>query len=345
LYVDDMAVASTVQHAIEWIFNELLKHFKLSRSPLRKLIGYTIHYDQAKRCITLDMNSFTQKFVDETKHLLQNFPISSVLSPLDEKCHLSRQDCPQNEEEKKAMSKLPFRQVIGSLNYLSCHARPDISFATNFLARFMDNPGMGHWEQLLRVVAYLRDNPIAYIRYNSGSTKDYSIQNTPYKMTNNHIYCYSDADLASSDLDKRKSTTGYCIFYNNGLISWKSALQSSVSSSTTEAEYKAVHEAAKESVWISNLLNELGFKQAYAPFIFEDNTSTINATQNSTQHSQLKHLDIKYHQIREFVENKQVVLWHVTTHEQFADQLTKAQKPEIHQFFMKHLVEIPPEQR
>jgi hypothetical protein len=340
IYVDDMLVASTLSSAIQWIYSELEKHVKLKRSLLRKLLGYRVQYDQRNRRITIDMNEYAQKFIEQTYHLVVQFPPSTVKSPIEANCKLSRNDCPQNAEEKAVMAKFPYRQTIGCLNYLSCHARPDISFATNYLARFMDNPGMKHWHQLLRVVAYLRDNPFASINYNAGNTKTFSIDGHPYTMCNNQVYCYCDSDLASSDLDGRKSTTGYAIYYNNGLVSWKSGLQSTVSSSSAEAEYKALNDAAKESIWISNLLTELGFVQKNPPFIFEDNTSAIAASENPVQHGQLKHLDIKIHQNREFVTQKKIVLFSIRTNEQFADQLTKGQLPETHQNFLQHLITI-----
>jgi hypothetical protein len=342
IYVDDMVVASTLQRAIDWAYSELSKHVKLKRSLLRKLLGYRVHYDQQNRRISIDMNEYTAKFIEETHHLVTKITPFSVKSPIEPNTKLSREDCPQTAEQKADMATFPYRQTIGCLNYLSCHARPDISFATNFLARFMDNPGKKHWYHLLRVVAYLRDNPIASITYNTGNTKTFSIDGRPYVMSNNQVYCYCDSDLASTDLDNRKSTTGYVIYYNNGLVSWKSGLQSTVSTSSAEAEYKALNDAAKESIWISNLLAELGFVQNNAPIIFEDNTSAIAASENPVQHSQLKHLDMKVHQNREFVTEKKMVLFSIRTTEQFADQLTKGQPPLQHQYFLKHLINTPP---
>jgi hypothetical protein len=102
-----------------------------------------------------------------------------------------------------------------------------------------------------------------------------------------------------------------------------------------------LNEAAKEVIWINNLLNELGFPQEHPPIVMEDNTSTIQASENPVQHSKLKHVDIKFHQNREFVQQKKITIFHVATNEQLADSLTKAVSAIEQQRSMQQLMNIP----
>jgi histone deacetylase 1/2 len=143
-------------------------------------------------------------------------------------------------------------------------------------------------------------------------------------MSPNTLYIFVDSDHATTDLDNRRSVTGYLIFYNGGLISWKTQLQKSNSSSSTESEYKAIHEAGKESLWISNILFELDLPLSKPIVIFEDNNSSINATENPVQHSRLKHIDIIYHQVRSWKEENRITLIHIPREKQIADSMNKA---------------------
>ena len=238
---------------------------------------------------------------------------------------LSRATCPTTDEEKQRMAQYPYRSIIGQLNYLQASLRADISFWFGYLARFMDNPGYDHWLALLNLLAHIRDYPHAQIIYRDPSEILYSVNGVIYNMEPNRLYCFVDADFATSDPDKRRSVTGYVIFFNGGIISWKSVLQRRTSSSSTEAEYRALHEAARECIWLTHILNELGFPHTSPVMIFEDNTSTIAATVNPVAHSKLKHLETIYHQTRDFIADGKIKVVHIDTEHQLADQLTKQQ--------------------
>jgi hypothetical protein len=235
---------------------------------------------------------------------------------MDNGLKLSRDDCPQSESEKENMKQYPYREVIGALNYLVSTVRPDLSFSVNYLARFMDNPGKIHWDNLLNIIAYVRDHQISCIKY--GILND---------MTDNELKVYVDADHATTDIDNRKSVTSYLIYFNGGIISWKTSLQKTVSVSSTEAEYKAIYEAGKEVIWIKQIFDELGYSITIPSVFYEDNSSAIHASENPVQHSRLKHIDIVYHQIREWVNNNKITLTKIETANQRADALNKASTP------------------
>jgi hypothetical protein len=159
-------------------------------------------------------------------------------------------------------------------------------------------------------------------------------------MEVNRLYCFVDADFASSDIEKRRSVTGYVIFLNGGIISWKSALQRRTSSSSTEAEYRALHDAARECIWLTRIMLELGHPHLSPIIMFEDNTSTIAATQNPVAHSKLKHLETIYHQIRDFINDNQIIVTHIDTEDQLADLFTKNQPPKRHHKLISSILQI-----
>lgn len=141
---------------------------------------------------------------------------------------------------------------------------------------------------------------------------------------------FADSDWAG-DVTDRKSTTGFMFKVFGGTVCWSTRKRSTVAVSSTEAEYIALAEAAREGVWLSNLLNDFG--HAITQFtIFEDNQSTISLTKK-WEHKRLKHIDVKYNFIRELVAKKSMIVVYICTKDQIADILTKNLNGEQ---FMKH---------
>lgn len=125
------------------------------------------------------------------------------------------------------------------------------------------------------------------------------------------------------DIDSRKSTSGYLITFSGGALSWQSRLQKCIALSTTEAEFIAMTEASKELLWMKKFLGELGFVQKIY-VLFCDKQSAIHLSKNSTFHSRSKHIDIKYHWIRDVLDAKLLEVQKVHTNENGADMMTKA---------------------
>ncbi|KAG2758696.1 hypothetical protein Pcac1_g29199 [Phytophthora cactorum] len=133
----------------------------------------------------------------------------------------------------------------------------------------------------------------------------------------------SDADWAG-DIESRRSTSGYAFMMNGGCISWRSKKQRTVALSSTEAEYMALSEATQEAVWLKVFLCELGeMANDEAVKIYEDNQGSIALAKNPEFHKRTKHIDIRYHFVREKVEDGQVVLQYVSTTDMLADIMTK----------------------
>ena len=138
----------------------------------------------------------------------------------------------------------------------------------------------------------------------------------------NECIGFSDADWAE-DTNDRKSTSGYVFMLSGGAVSWSSKKQKCVALSTAEAEYIVLSSAAQESVWLRQLITELGSSPEMPTIIFEDNQSTIAMTKNPQFHGRAKHIEIKHHFIREQVSNGKVQLEYCPTTEMTADILTK----------------------
>jgi hypothetical protein len=212
------------------------------------------------------------------------------------------------DEDKsgKSVDITSYRGMIGSLLYLTA-SRPDIMFSTCLCARFQANPKESHLIAVKRIFRYLKGTPNLGIWYP--------------KDTGFELVGYTDSDFAGCKID-RKSTSGSCQFLGKRLVSWYSKKQHSVSTSTAEAEYIAAGSCCAQILWIRNQLQDYGFVLNKIP-IFCDNTSAIAITNNPVQHSRTKHIDIRYHFIREHVTNGTVELHFVPTEQQLADIFTK----------------------
>ena len=202
-----------------------------------------------------------------------------------------------------------YRSIVGKLNYVSGATSPDITYAVSFLCRFMAHPLVHHWNIMVRTLKYIK------------GTLDYKLHLGEVALDQS-IVGYSDSDYAC-DAD-RKSTTGYCFFVYNGLVSWKSKKQVTVTTSTCEAEYMALSDAAKEGIWTRMFVSAL--KQPHdinAVLLYGDNYGSLQTTNAHSHHKRMKHIDIKYHFIREKIQEKKIQVSHVSTHHQIADIFTK----------------------
>jgi hypothetical protein len=128
---------------------------------------------------------------------------------------------------------------------------------------------------------------------------------------------------------------------NCGPISWSVSKQKSPSSSPTESEYKSLHHATLEVVWLRQLITEMGYEQMAATIIHEDNESAIDCTKNPVSHSKMKHIDVKYHVIRDYIEQQQIKVQWISTDEQLADMFTKPLPPSTFIRLRDHLICIP----
>jgi hypothetical protein len=200
-----------------------------------------------------------------------------------------------------------YRQIIGSLMYLT-NTRPDICFAMNTLSQFLVEPRRVHLVVAKHVMRYLK------------GTIDYGLSDDgEHNFT---LRGYIDADWVGSVAD-RKSTSGCCFRLGSSMILWQSRKQSSIALSTAEAEYIVACSASCEAIWLRKLLTGLFDLEMEATTILCDNQSCIKMTENHVFHDRSKHIEIRYHYIRDMVQRGALKLLYVSTDEQIADVLTK----------------------
>jgi hypothetical protein len=175
-----------------------------------------------------------------------------------------------------------YRSMIGSLLYL-CASRPDIMLSICMCARFQADPKEVHLRAVKRIMRYLDYTPKFGLWYPKGSTFD--------------LIGYSDANWVGCKID-RKSTSGTCQFLGRSLMSWASKKQNSVALSTAEAEYIAACHCCAQLLWMRQTLRDYGYKLSKVPLLC-DNESAIRMTDNPIEHSRTKHIDIRYHFLRD----------------------------------------------
>ena len=202
------------------------------------ILGIRIYRDRSNRIIGLSQKLYIEK-------MLKRFSMENSkrgLLPFTQCLHLSKDMGPKTNEERQRMRSIPYASAIGSLMYAMLCTRPDIAYAVSVTSRYQANPGEKHWSAVKTILKYLR------------RTKDLILSYGSQELS---IHGYSDSDF-QSDVDDRKSTSGFIFLCNGGAVSWKSFKQTTTADSTTEAEYVAASEAAKEAVWMRKFVFELG---------------------------------------------------------------------------------------
>ena len=309
LFVDDLVPVYAGDDKMEWtaVKQQLMNRYKMTdKGPIRMLLGMKVERDRMKKTITLTQEAYVNKML-KVFGMEQCKPIAT---PMD-KNKLTKQDCPQTQEEQNEMRDIPYKELVGSLLYASVTTRPDIAYAVNQVSRFMSNPGMKHWQACKRILRYLK-----------GATKTGLVLNGADR-SQPLLSAYSDADWAG-DVDDRKSTTGTVMMMNGSVVSWMSKKQTTVALSTAEAEYMALGATIQEIRWIRNLLGELGVSAKEPTTVWCDNQAAIAISKNDVNHNRTKHIDIKHHFVRDAVKTEQVKIEWISTSEQVADVLTKA---------------------
>jgi hypothetical protein len=214
----------------------------------------------------------------------------------------------KKEDDGVAVDVTLYRSVIGSLRYL-VNTRPDIAHAVGYVSRFMEKPRSNHWAAVKQILRYIQGSLSYGCCYRKGSGEA-------------TLVGFSDSDHAGDQAD-RKSTSGVVFFLGNNIITWSSQKQRVVALSSCEAEYIATTAATCQGVWLSRLLGELTGRVPAKFSLLIDNKSAIALCHNPVLHNRSKHIDTKFHYIRECIEDELLDVDHIGTQRQLADILTK----------------------
>lgn len=260
-----------------------------------------------------------RKYCLELLHEYGMLGCKSVNTPLETNILIKADE---NKKENSLLeNKTEFQKIIGKLIYLTV-TRPDISYAVQVLSQFMHKPKKSHLKIVFRLLRYLKNSPGKGV---------FITKSDKFELKG-----FVDADWAKCMIT-RKSVSGYLVYFNNCLISWKSKKQSTVSRSSTEAEYRALGSITCEIIWILKVLFELEVKDLIPVSVFCDNESTIKLALNPVFHERTKHFEIDLHFIREKISNGVIRLVKICSSEQTADILTKSLNVKQHDFLTKKM--------
>ena len=285
-------------------------------------LGIEIKRKRNIKQITLCQSAYIQKVL-ESFNLVEAHTASAPLNP---GTKLEENSGTVGDEE---VDETVYRSMIGSLMYLMLCTRPDIAFAVGALSRYCSLPRTSHLNAAKHLLRYVKKTALLGLGLG------------PFASQDLHPKLYSDADWAG-DVDTRKSTGGYLCVRTEEIpqgepvqsaVSWSSKRQQTVVLSSTEAEYMALTQAAKEAIWVSRFLAEMqnvsvdteSISPGLAPkvCIYGDNQSSIALARNPGFHARTKHIAIQEHYVREKVASGEIELEYLHTGDMIADCLTK----------------------
>jgi hypothetical protein len=305
LYVDDILCATEKLENSDWLYSKLSERFTTKNlGDVTKLLGIRITRNRKAREICLDLEQYLESVLNE-----HGFPAAKYRprgTPMREYKKLRPI---QPDEERHDTTE--YQQVIGKLMYAMVHTRPDIAFALGKLSQHMQNPSEQHWTYLKGLMRYLR------------STIDLKLYYGPKGHTK--LSLYTDADWAGQKNDRKSTTGGVAIFYG-GPINWLSRTQRVVATSSTESEYIAQAVNAKTTQWLVQVLRDLNcseFIGSKGVRMLADNQGAIALTKNPYLHERSRHIDIKYHYVRDLVEQGKLRIKYIPTTKMVADGFTK----------------------
>ena len=299
-YVDDLIIIAKNPETMERIKGSLTERFKMKDlGKLHYCLGINIEYDENKRCLWMHQRPYIQS-------LLERYQLSEAKSsctPADINVKLVKDD-----GAAKLADSVCYQSMVGSLLYAAIATRPDIAQAVGAVSKFNSCPTETHLTGVKRILRYLKGTINLGLKFE--------------KTADSSIIGFSDADWAG-DLDNRHSTSGNLFVMSGGAISWLSKKQPVVALSTTEAEYVALGAATQEVVWLRRLLSDIKAAPKMPTIISEDNQGTIAIARNPVYHARTKHIDIKYHYVREALMDGVIDLVYCPTQQMTADILTK----------------------
>lgn len=305
LYVDDGLVFGLKADTIRKLIEHLMMEFDVKIVDSNCFLGVEI--ERGPNSVFLHQRRYIQRVLDR----FNMTECKTAATPLEVNHSLNRHEVLDTEP----LAEVPYPEAIGSLLYCSGATRPDIAHSLSVLSKYSKSPRKAHWEATKRVMRYLKGTIDCGLMYK--------------KVEDPRLLCYTDADWAG-DQESRRSTSGLITMINTGPISFRSQQQPVVALSTTEAEYVAASLAVQELVWLRRFLSELKVPCSEKSFLLCDNQSALKLIRNPEFHQRTKHIDIRYHYIRDLYAQGLFKICYVPTEEQKADVFTKALTHERH---------------
>lgn len=302
VHVDDIAVFGK---RTEWFKTAIKKEFKMvDHGPAHFLLAIRISRNPTTGTISLLQDQYLLS-------LLELFDMSScrpASTPLAPNSHL----LPATDDEVSEFEALgvSYRGIVGCLGYLSQCTRPELAYPCSILGQFLERPGITHWMAAKHVLRYLSGTRDFGLTYSRPSTIP-------------QILGYSDSDWAACRFSRR-SICGYVFIACGGAVSWRAKKQTSVASSSTEAEYRGLLDAGKEALWFHRVHKSIVPSLTATPTTLHcDNQAAIALTKSSAFRANTKHIEAHFHWIRDQVATSMITVPYCSTSEMAADIFTK----------------------
>ena len=324
VYVDDLATLYLYddEHSLYAAFaTALQERFKVEdEGDVHDLLGIEFDFD-SDGSVTLHQKTYIEKLVSDFFPDGVPAKLQSGKPPADHTLCMHVADAMSSTDEVDTVLLKRYQSLVGALLYASGNTRPDVAFAVGYLCRAMSRPTPELYEAALRVLGYLYRNRHIGLRYQADEK--------PL------------AGQSDSDWGVRHSTSGWQFTYSQAVVSWGSKKQSSVALSSCEAEIMAASEAAKEAIYLSRFLGELGLPQVDPVEMGMDNQAAIAISYNPEMHSRTKHIDRRHFFVRECVENMQLRVPFVGTADNAADFFTKPLAAKAFYALRDRLMNVP----
>lgn len=294
IYVDDGLVAGSNQEDINEFLSQMESEFEIKKGNFEYFLGVSIMKLQ-DGSLFLSQKTYARK-------ILERFNMSEANAVSTPALKFEK---PERDEIE---TKVPFRECVGSLMYLMLVTRPDITYAVSYVGQYLEKPSRKNWSDVKRILRYIKGTLDCGLVFK--------------KVDSPVLEGYADADFAS-DENSRLSRSGFIAQYGKCSVSWFSRKQTSVVLSTTESEYVASSEGARELMWLQKLLSEITEVHCI-PKLFVDNNGAVKLSKSSQVfHKRSKHIDVRHHYVRDMVENNKILLEHISGEKQLADVMTK----------------------
>ena len=304
-YVDDFLISGPEGSHMDKLKSVLINdlHCKTVDDG-KQYLGMRITRDRPRCTIYLDQEEYIKNLL--LKYGMDNCkPISTPMEP---GLHLPKVS---ETQDRKAFD---FTSCIPTVLYISTRTRPDISFAIGILCRHLKNYGPEHIAAAKHLLRYLQGTK--HFRFKLG--KVYSESEDKYHMT-----VFVDADHANSDIETRKSTTGYAVYIGTDLLEWMSRLQDIIASSSTYAEYIALHTSLSAIIHWTELAQLLRVHNSRPVSVMEDNLQCIRWAETDMINVRNRAVEVKYHRLRHYYKAKWFKIIYTPTENMIADMFTK----------------------
>ena len=309
VYVDDALLCDNHPPLRRRFVADLERRFPTEdKGELRWILNVAIARDRAARTLTLSQSLYVTDLLSKFAHLIDPSMTRHFDSPMEEGLDLSPADSPAPdtpEAEEMAFKRDEYMSIVGGILWLANMTRPDIAYAASQLARYLANPGPTHLRAAVRVLIYLRDAPDRSFTYAPDATSG--------------LVCYVDSNWSTG-----YSTSGAFLFFYGCVIHWFSKMQRSVALSSAEAEFFGAMLAAKEVIFLRELLVDLGFPPSGPTPMRSDSKSAVDMSFDPVAFKKTKHILRSASFLRDLVAHRVVVLSHVSGKRMVADILTKA---------------------